>query len=353
MNPADYKGFARGDRASLPRPVGSEVAGVLAALGPDTEIASGGGAVGDEVLAFRIAGGYASAVTVPAADVFAKPAALDFPAAANLLLAGATAAETLQAVKVGAGETILVHGASGAVGVSVLQQARLLGARAVGTASERSFETVRRFGGVPVAYGPGLADRVRAAAPDGGRGRDRHGRHRRGRRRLAGAGRRPGPDRHDRRDRPGRRDRHPLDRRRQPGQRGLPRRRPPAADPAGRRRRPGRPDRPHLPAGRGAAGARLLMTGHPGGKLALLPRGLHFPGGDGSACARHGRRPDPSTRASCQGIEQRRELEEMRHAVQAQDSHGAGRGARHAGGRRAGAGDQERGAGRRRPPVHR
>jgi len=167
MNPADYKGFARGDRASLPRPVGSEVAGVLAALGPDTGIASGGGAVGDEVLAFRIAGGYASAVTVPAADVFAKPAGLDFPAAANLLLAGATAADTLQTVKVGAGEAILVHGASGAVGVSVLQQARHLGARAIGTASERNFDTVRRFGGVPVAYGPGLADRVRAAAPDG------------------------------------------------------------------------------------------------------------------------------------------------------------------------------------------
>ena len=167
MNPADYKGFARGDRANLPRPVGFEVAGVLTALGPDTEIASGGGAVGDEVLAFRIIGGYASAVTVPASDVFAKPPALDFPAAANLLLAGATAAETLHTVKAGAGETILVHGASGAVGVSVLQQARLLGTRAVGTASERSFDTVRRFGGIPVAYGPGLADRVRAAAPEG------------------------------------------------------------------------------------------------------------------------------------------------------------------------------------------
>ena len=135
MNPSDYKGLARGDRVSLPRPVGSEVAGVLAALGPGTEIASGGGAVGDEVLAFRIAGGYASAVTVPAADVFAKPAALDFPAAANLLLAGATAAETLHRVKAAAGETILVHGASGAVVVSVLQQARLLGVRAIGTAS--------------------------------------------------------------------------------------------------------------------------------------------------------------------------------------------------------------------------
>jgi NADPH2:quinone reductase len=167
MNPADYKGFARGDRASLPRPLGSEVSGVLTAVGPDTEIATGGGAVGDEVLAFQISGGYASAVTVPAEDVFAKPAALDFPAAANLLLVGATAAETLSVIDVAAGETILVHGASGSVGVSVLQQARLLGASTVGTASERSFETVRRFGGIPVAYGSGLADRVRAAAPAG------------------------------------------------------------------------------------------------------------------------------------------------------------------------------------------
>jgi NADPH:quinone reductase len=167
MNPADHKGLARGDRARLPRPIGSEVAGVLTALGPDTTIASGGGAVGDEVLAFRITGGYASAITVPAGDVFAKPATLDFPAAANLLLVGATAADTLQVVGVGAGETILLHGASGSVGVSVLQQARLLGARVVGTASERNFDTVRRFGGIPVAYGEGLADRVRAAAPEG------------------------------------------------------------------------------------------------------------------------------------------------------------------------------------------
>jgi NADPH:quinone reductase len=167
MNPSDYKGLARGDRASLPKPIGSEVAGVLTAVGPDTEIASGGGAVGDEVLAFRVTGGYASAVTVPAADVFAKPAALEFPAAANLLLVGTTAADTLQTVGAAAGETILVHGASGAVGVSVLQQARLLGARTVGTAGERSFDTVRRFGGIPVTYGPGLADRVRAAAPEG------------------------------------------------------------------------------------------------------------------------------------------------------------------------------------------
>ncbi len=170
MNPADHKRFAKGpnnDPSALPQPIGFEASGVIAALGPDTEIASGGGAVGDEVLAFRIAGGYAEQLTVAAANVFAKPPSVDHPAAANLLLAGATAAEMLHVSGVRAGETVVVHGASGAVGVSVLQQARELGVRCIGTASERNFDMVRRFGGEPVVYGEGLADRLRAAAPDG------------------------------------------------------------------------------------------------------------------------------------------------------------------------------------------
>jgi NADPH:quinone reductase-like Zn-dependent oxidoreductase len=170
MNPADYKGFSgqrSSDPSALPIKPGYEVAGVVAALGADTELASGGGAVGDEVLAFRVSGGYASAVTVPAKDVFAKPAALDFPAAANLLLAASTAADMLHAVDAKKGETVLVHGASGAVGVCVLQLARDRGIRAVGTASERNFDTVRRFGAEPVVYGDGLQERATAAAPDG------------------------------------------------------------------------------------------------------------------------------------------------------------------------------------------
>jgi NADPH:quinone reductase-like Zn-dependent oxidoreductase len=169
VNPADYKHIAaaRGPDRELPLPIGYEAAGVLAALGPGTEIASGGGAVGDPVVAFRISGGYASRITVAARDVFAKPDTLDYPAAANLLLAGSTAAEALHVTGVRAGETVLVHGASGAVGVSVLQQARLIGASVVGTAGEHNFGLVRGFGASPVAYGPGLLERVRAAAPEG------------------------------------------------------------------------------------------------------------------------------------------------------------------------------------------
>ncbi len=167
MNPADAKHVAAGKAEDFPRPIGYEVAGVVTAVGPDTEIGSGPVAVGDDVLAFRISGGWATALTVPAKDVFAKPASLSWGEAANLLLVGCTASEMLHVTGVGEGDTILVHGASGAVGVSVLQQAALLGATAIGTASEGSFETVRRFGGQPVAYGDGLEQRVRDLAPDG------------------------------------------------------------------------------------------------------------------------------------------------------------------------------------------
>ena len=168
MNPADAKHIARGqDPALLPLAVGYEVAGVLTALGPGTEIASGGGAVGDEVVAFQVTGGYATAITAQASNVFAMPATLSFAEAASLLLVGTTAAELLHRSGPCQGETVLLHGAAGAVGNSVLQQARLRGVRVVGTASKAGFGFVARFGGTPVEYGPGLLERVRAAAPEG------------------------------------------------------------------------------------------------------------------------------------------------------------------------------------------
>ncbi|KQO62207.1 quinone oxidoreductase family protein [Curtobacterium sp. Leaf261] len=203
MNPADSKhttAAAGDDPSRLPIAIGYEVAGVLTAIGAApgddaasggaasegaasegaasggaasdagarTEIASGGGAVGDEVIAFRVSGGYATEITVPAADVFAKPPTLTFPEAANLFLAGSTAADMLRVTGVGEGDRVLVHGASGAVGVSVLQQAARLGARVIGTASAANGDVVRRFGGEPVVYGDDLADRVRAMTGGGG-----------------------------------------------------------------------------------------------------------------------------------------------------------------------------------------
>jgi NADPH:quinone reductase len=167
VNPIDFKNIEAGEERALPILPGFEVAGVIRAIGPSTVLRPGVGGIGAEVIAYRIAGGYATAVTVPSDCVFEKPPGLEFPEAANLLLAGTTAAEMLQVTGVRPGETVLVHGASGAVGVSILQQTRALGARAIGTSSERNFGVVREFGGEPVAYGPGLEGRVRAIAPGG------------------------------------------------------------------------------------------------------------------------------------------------------------------------------------------
>lgn len=165
MNPADAKHVsAPRDGVMLPVPIGYEISGEITVVGPDTEIGSGPAAVGDEILAFRVRGGYATEVTIPAEKAFHKPAALTHAAAANLLLAGTTAAEMLDVTQVEAGESILLHGASGAVGVSVLQQAAVRGIRVIGTASPARFDEVRRFGGIPIAYGDGVADRARDAA---------------------------------------------------------------------------------------------------------------------------------------------------------------------------------------------
>jgi NADPH:quinone reductase-like Zn-dependent oxidoreductase len=102
---------------------------------------------------------------------------LTFPEAASLLV-GSTAADLLHVSGARDGETVLLRGAAGAagavgaVGVSVLQQARQLGVRVVGNAVPANVDLVRRFGGTPVEYRPGLLDRVLAAAPRGADGAD-------------------------------------------------------------------------------------------------------------------------------------------------------------------------------------
>ncbi|EGD54515.1 quinone oxidoreductase family protein [Gordonia neofelifaecis] len=164
VNPADLKHVRRqSDPAVLPIPIGYEIAGVVTAVGADTEIGSGDVAVGDRVAAFRVAGGYASETTVPASKAFALAESVPDDQAAALLLAGCTAADMLHRSGAASGDTILVHGASGAVGAILLQLARIAGVRVIGTCGPQRFEAVTRFGGIPVAYGPGLADRVRQA----------------------------------------------------------------------------------------------------------------------------------------------------------------------------------------------
>ncbi|PPG64385.1 alcohol dehydrogenase [Rathayibacter sp. AY2B7] len=143
--------------------LGMDAAGVVAAVGPGVH----GVTVGDEVIVYPVTAAYADRVVVHASSLIPKPESLSWPEAGGLMLAGLTAAHTVHATGVRAGDTVLVHGGSGGVGLIAVQLARHLGATVVATAAERNHELLRELGATPVAYGPGLADRVRAAAPQG------------------------------------------------------------------------------------------------------------------------------------------------------------------------------------------
>jgi NADPH:quinone reductase-like Zn-dependent oxidoreductase len=95
------------------------------------------------------------------------PAGISDQLASAIPVAGLTAVAALTAINPQAGDTVLIGGAAGGVGVFAIQLAKLAGARVIGTASPSTFEFLRQFGVEPVAYGPGLADRVLALAPDG------------------------------------------------------------------------------------------------------------------------------------------------------------------------------------------
>jgi len=99
--------------------------------------------------------------------LFHTPDGISAEVATTLPVAGTTAAAALAAIGLRSGDTVLIGGAAGGVGVFAVQLAKLAGATVIGTASEGTFEFLRQLGAEPVAYGPGLADRVRALAPGG------------------------------------------------------------------------------------------------------------------------------------------------------------------------------------------
>jgi NADPH:quinone reductase len=167
VNPVDAKMYAAGNDSSLPISLGYEASGVVTEVGADAADDRGALSVGDEVIVFRFRGAYATELVVPDDAVTRKPVGLGWPEAACLLLSGATAVHTLTATSVAEGDTALLHGASGGVGLYAVQLARLRGARVIATASERNHDLLRELGAEPVAYGEGLLDRVRDLAPDG------------------------------------------------------------------------------------------------------------------------------------------------------------------------------------------
>jgi NADPH:quinone reductase len=170
VNPVDYKiygGMFGTDPANLPLRLGMEASGVVTTVGPDAAGPAGPIQVGDEVIAYRATGAYAAEIVAPGTSLVPKPASLDWAQAAGLMLTGATAWHGLVAASVSEDDTVLIHGGAGGVGIMAVQLAVARGATVLATASPARHELLTELGAIPVEYGPGLADRVRKAAPQG------------------------------------------------------------------------------------------------------------------------------------------------------------------------------------------
>jgi NADPH:quinone reductase-like Zn-dependent oxidoreductase len=175
LNPMDW--FMTSDAQTakrfglrLPSGFGTDYAGVVDQVGDGvTQFAAG-----DRVFGGALSRAVADYVLIDAAGTIAAggdahhtPDGVDDRTAATLAIAGCTASAALAVVKPGPGDTLLIGGAGGGVGVFAVQLARLAGARVIGTGSAASAASLRALGAEPVTYGDGLVDRVRTLAPDG------------------------------------------------------------------------------------------------------------------------------------------------------------------------------------------
>ncbi|WP_433088000.1 NADP-dependent oxidoreductase [Dactylosporangium sp. CA-052675] len=175
LNPMDWFMTSDPETAArfglrLPSGFGTDYAGVVDQVGDGVS----GFAAGDRVFGGALSRAIADHVVIDAAGTIAvggdahhTPDGVDDRTAAVLAIAGCTAAAALAVVRPGPGDTLLIGGAGGGVGVFAVQLARLAGARVIGTGSAASADALRALGAEPVAYGDGLADRVRALAPGG------------------------------------------------------------------------------------------------------------------------------------------------------------------------------------------
>lgn len=151
--------------ATFPSGEGSDLAGVVTEVGEGVTSV----AVGSEVLGWTDRrASHAEHVLVPEDHLTPKPPGLSWERAGALHVAGVTAFAAVRAVGVGPGTTVAVSAAAGGVGGIASQLSRIRGAElVVGIASEPNHDWLRSVGVVPVAYGDGLAERVREAAPAG------------------------------------------------------------------------------------------------------------------------------------------------------------------------------------------
>jgi NADPH:quinone reductase-like Zn-dependent oxidoreductase len=150
--------------ATFPSGQGSDFAGRVVALGANVTEFS----VGDEVIGYTDGrASHADYVVVPAGHLTGKPAAVDWEQAGGLYVAGTTAYAAVRAVALTPDDTVAISGAAGGVGSIASQLARRSGAKVIGIAGEGNGAWLESIGVRAIAYGEGLADRLRAAAPHG------------------------------------------------------------------------------------------------------------------------------------------------------------------------------------------
>ena len=153
--------FAKQWPATFPSGQGSDLAGVVEAVGRAVRNV----AVGDEVIGFtNNRSSHAELVVVEADHLIGRPTHVSWEQAGALFVAGTTAYAAVHAVSLKAGDTVVISGAAGGVGSIAVQLAKVLGAKVIGLASAANHTWLADHGVIPVAYGEGVADRIRAAS---------------------------------------------------------------------------------------------------------------------------------------------------------------------------------------------
>jgi NADPH:quinone reductase-like Zn-dependent oxidoreductase len=148
--------------ATFPSGQGSDLAGIVAETGAGVSRVS----VGDEIIGWTDSrASQAEYAVVDEQHLTPKPATVPWEVAGALFVAGATAYAAVRAVALASGDAVVVSGAAGGVGSLAVQLARRAGATVIGLASEANHPWLSKHDVIAVAYGDGVADRIRQAAP--------------------------------------------------------------------------------------------------------------------------------------------------------------------------------------------
>ena len=143
-----------------PRASGCDFAGIVRGAGPGVTTFR----PGVEVVGHTRTGAHGSHIVVPAAQLVLKPRNLEWEVAGGLFLAGATALDTLDDLRIDGSDTVVISAAAGGVGSIQAQLAKHRGARVIGTCGARNFDYLRQLGITPVSYDDGMAERIQRVA---------------------------------------------------------------------------------------------------------------------------------------------------------------------------------------------